>query len=155
MTMPGETVSEMFQPEGAPVRSATLAKLMKRATTDHAGQGGKIRRRRIKFTIDHTICEPGMFDADFDLVLTCPSSHDELAALKRSENDPGAMIFELIRCCIVSVDGEQLHDGDLTRDAVWEALGLTGRQLVASKWKEINEPSAAARKKADASTVLL
>lgn len=159
---PPTTIQEMTRPAATPPASlppagtgGTLAKLMARTTSDHAGRGGAIRRRRIKFTIDYRVCEPGTFDSDFELVLMAPSSADEIAALKRAENNAGAMMHELTKACLVSLDGTPLRDGDLTREAVWEALGIGGRMLVSDRFRELTDPSPEQLGKSRASTTLL
>lgn len=156
------TIQEMTRPATPPAdrptpagTGGTLAKLMSRVTSDHAGRGGAIRRRRIKFIIDYRVCEPGTFDADFELFLEAPSSANEIAALKKAENNAGAMIHELVKACLVSLDGAPLREGDLTREAVWEALGIGGRMLVSDRFKELTDPTPEALGKTRASTTML
>lgn len=136
-------------------RTGALSRLMNRATTDESGRGGRLRRRRICFTIDPEICEPGAFEADFELVMEAPSAEQELAAAKLYGAQPGAMVLELIKSCLVSIDGEPLRDSDMSREVVWEALGMTGRALIGEKFASIQSVTPEARKKADTSTKLI
>jgi hypothetical protein len=136
-------------------RTAALAKLMQRATTDQSGKGGSLRRRRIVFSIDSTVCEPGAFDEDFELVVEAPSAEQELAAAKKHPQEPAAMLLELVRSCMVSLNGEPLRDSDLSRVAVWEALGMGGRGLVARQWQSICGVTEEAQKKASDSSRLI
>ena len=133
---------------------STLQKLMKRSTSGPEG-GGEIRPRRFKFTIDPGVCERGMFDADFTLVLQSPSAADEIKATKRCEQDPVLLTKELAKISIVEIDGEPVKDGDLSRDAVWEALGIGGRALVTKTFLECVSPGADAEGKTRASLATL
>jgi hypothetical protein len=137
-------------------KSGALTRLMKRGTTDENGKGGTMRRRRMKFTMSAGLCDPGMFDEDFDLVLVSASTQVELDALKKHADNPAAILFEMAKMCIVSCDGEPVRDGDMSREALWEALGFGGRSLLTKKWNELcGNGDADAIKKADSSTQLM
>lgn len=152
--MPETTAIET--PNGKPKKSggSALAKLKARATTDHTGKGGSLRRRRMKITVDKNVCDPGAFDDDFDVVMVSASTDVELDALKTCGDNPAAIMFEMVKQCIVSLDGEPvLLD---SRDVVWEALGTAGRSLLVRKWNELcGNMDADALKKANGSTLLL
>lgn len=133
-----------------------LTRLMKRGTTDESGKGGTMRRRKMKFTMSKDLCDPGMFDEDFTLVLVSASSEVELEALKKHSDNPAAILFEMAKQCIVSCDGEPVRDGDMGRDVLWEALGFAGRSLLTRKWNELcGNGDLEAVKKADSSTELI
>lgn len=57
-------------------------------------------------------------------------TQDELGAAERCRGNPIRLATELAKASLYSADGEQLKDGDGTRDTVWEKLGQRGRQLV-------------------------
>ena len=133
-----------------------LTKLKQRAQEDHNGKGGQLRRRRMRFTVDKDICDPGAFDDDFDLVVVSASTQVEMDALKACVDNPFGVIAEMVKRCIVSCDGEPVLDGDGSRDTLWEALGTGGRALLTRKWNEFcGGTSAEAIKKAETSTLLL
>lgn len=140
-------------------KKSTLTKLLHRATTTERGGTTTLRRRRMKFVVDKDVCDAGAFDEDFELILESPSTEIELSAIKKHGSDnPGAIPMEMCRLCIVECDGQPVRDGDLTRDALWEALGSKGRALVTYKWNELSGGGAndqAALKKAADSTSLL
>jgi hypothetical protein len=152
---PIEPIQDMLKEAPAKPTGGAIARLLARTTTDQGGQGGKIRRRRFKLTIAPEICENGIFDEPFTLILTSPSSSDEYAAISRAEGDGIRLGFELVKACLVSLNGEPLSDMDLSRDALWDALGFTGRNLVMLKWKEMNNPGEEATKKFEESAVLI
>lgn len=122
----------------APIKKRTLARLLDRTTSTERGGTPTLRRRKIRLTIDHRICDPGGFEADFDVVLESPSTEVELAAIKMyGTENPGAVPIEMCRMCLLELDGERLSDADLTRGAVWQALGTKGRALLVHKWNEL------------------
>lgn len=151
------SIKEEMQPSvGVQIKpTGTLARLMKRATSDENGGGGEIKRRRFRFIVDHNICEPGMFDEDFTLVLSSPSSETELAAIKAAGSDPGGMLFEMVKRCMISINGDTISDHDLSRHTVWEALGTGGRTMITNLFAELTQPSPEAMGKARTSTKML
>jgi hypothetical protein len=133
-----------------------LSRLMARGTTDETGKGGMMRRRRMKFTMAKELCDPGLFDEDFDIVLVSASTQVELDALKKHTENPAAILFEMAKMCIVSCDGEPVRDGDGSREVLWEALGFGGRSMLTRKWNELcGNGDQEALKKADSSTQLI
>lgn len=140
-------------------KKGTLQKLISRSTSDETGRQPALRRRRMRFLVDHRICDPGGFDEDFHLVIESPSTEVELQAMKKHPMNPAAIPFEMARLCILSCDGDLVRDSDLSRDVLWEALGPLGRALVTKKWNELGgggaEAEADAVKKIDASTELV
>lgn len=125
-----------------------LALLMSRATSGPDG-GGKIKRRKLRFTVDKSVFEPDMVEGDVEIVLESLSSMTEIEASKKVGNNAGAMVHEMAKAAIVMFGGEPVRDGDLTRDTIWEALGTGGRQMVAKKLGELVQLSDAAEGKAD------
>jgi len=133
-----------------------LTRLKARGMTDHAGNGGTLRRRKMRFTMDRNVCEPGAFDEDVVLVVESASVDVELSALKACGDNPAGIVFEMCKRCMVACDGEPVLDGDGSRDLLWEALGMGGRGLLVRKWNELaGVHDGGAQKKADASTELV
>lgn len=64
----------------------------------------------------------------FEIVLQSPNSKDELKALRQAQNDPAAMMFNLCKQAMVSVDGAPLDT--VKRDSMWEGIGPAGRQML-------------------------
>ncbi len=155
------TVTERPKKNGAGAAAAapksTVTKLMNRATSTERGEA-TLRLRKMKLTISKDVCTPGAFDDDFVLIVQAPSTEIELAAFKKyATENPGAIPHEMCRLCLLECDGQRLSDADLTRDAVWEALGSTGRSLVLLKWNELSGGAASqeALKKMGETTAIL
>lgn len=157
----GAIVTDRPKKNGAAggAKKSTLTKLLARATTTERGGTTTLRRRRMMFTVAHDVCDVGAFDEDFELVLESPSTEVELAAIKKyGQENPGYIPHEMCRLCIVEVDGQRVSDTDLTRDALWEALGSKGRALVTYKWNELSgggNDQAAVKKAADTTRLLI
>lgn len=125
----------------------TLKALLERTTSGPNG-GGEIKPRRYKFTIDKDACEKGVFDQDIEIVLRAPSADIELRATRSSAADPITYTKNLVKMCIESIDGDPVSDSDLSRDALWEALGAAGRALLTTNFLAVIGPGDEATGKA-------
>ena len=86
-----------------------------------------IRRRMATVTIDHRLCEPGLFEEPFQLTVEGLSSDDELAALN-SSSDGQSIAFNMTLKSIREFNGRKLKKHEV--QVLWEALGLAGRIAV-------------------------
>lgn len=89
--------------------------------------GGAMRRREATCTIDHRMCEPGYFDAAFQITVSSLSSADELDALKTAGAET-AIGHVMAKRSIRAMNGRPLSRIEV--DMLWEALGFGGRVAV-------------------------
>ena len=119
---PNEPVPSIFDP------GAFDAFIDRVSTTVSDGGAPKtIRRRSATVTIDHRLCEPGLFEEPFQLTVEGLSSDDELAALN-SSSDGQSIAFNMTRRSIREFNGRKLKTHEV--QVLWEALGLAGRIAV-------------------------
>lgn len=96
-------------------------------TVSDGGAPRTIRRRTATVTVDHRLCEPGLFTEPFQLTVEGLSSDDELAALN-SSNDGQSIAFNMTKRAIREFNGRKLKAHE--KQVLWEALGLAGRIAV-------------------------
>lgn len=131
-------------------KSGTLS----RAFSASAGMAGTISdyrgmpRRMATFTVDHTMCLPGVFDQDFELTIATLTAAIETAGLNQSKGDPVTMGMSFAKLSIVALDGEPVTPDQGKDDWLWEVLGPAGRQLVTVMYAQIGSADADAIKKA-------
>jgi len=119
---PEEMPSSSFEP-------AAFDSFLDRVSSK-ASDGGRpksIRRRTATVTIDHRLCEPGMFDEPFNLTVVGLNSADELKAMS-SATDGQASAFVMAKSSIREFNGRRLKSEDVR--VLWEALGTAGRIAV-------------------------
>jgi hypothetical protein len=123
--------------EPAPKPASTFSESFKQvvarqATSASSGDAPKtIRRRRATFTIDHELCEPGVFGEDFKVTVEGLSAAQELDALK-SGSDGASMGFAMAKLSIREFNGRPLQGHE--REMLWEWLGFAGRTAVTSEY---------------------
>lgn len=115
------------------------------------GQRPNVPRRTIQFTVDHTVCNPGVFEEDFEVTLTALTPHDELAATRESKGDVMAMAMSMARRCISHVNGAAVDRSVGMDEWLWNALGTGGRQLVTAMFAYVGTPGEEALGKAQTS----
>lgn len=89
--------------------------------------GGAMRRREATCTIDHRMCEPGYFDAAFQITVSSLTSADELDALKAAGSET-SIGHVMAKRSVRSMNGRPLSRVEV--DLLWEALGFSGRVAV-------------------------
>jgi hypothetical protein len=94
----------------------------------------------ITFTLDHTVCAPGVFDEDLEITLGSLTPSMELEAANRSKGDPTSMAFLMARMSILSVDGDPVTASDGMDEWLWAALDQGGRQLTVAMFARIGTP---------------
>ncbi len=106
--------------------------------TAKASDGGPppaLKRRQATVTIQHDICEPGAFDAPFELTLEGLSPKDELEAMGAAGDKGGAgMAFLMAKRSVKAFAGRPLRNWEV--DLLWESLGFAGRAAVSSAFME-------------------
>lgn len=107
-------------------------------------------RRMITFTMDHTACLPGVFDADFEVTLGGLTPDIESRAINQSKGEPTMMAMNFAKLSIMSVDGEPITEGDGKDDWFWNAIGPAGRQIVIGMFARIGTADGEAMGKAEA-----
>jgi len=126
----------------------TLTAAWDRSTKGLGDRRADVPRREITFTIDHTVCAPGIFEEDFEITLSALTSADELAAARASKGEVTVMALDMARRSIVAVDGEPLDRSRGQDEWLWQVLGGGGRQLVAAMFAQVGTPGEAALGKA-------
>jgi hypothetical protein len=112
---------------------AMAALMAKRTVKASSGEAPKrIRRRTANVPIDHNLCEPDTFDADFVIGIESLPPDKELAALKISGGDGMAVGLALARQSLQSVDDVPLKA--VEKDVLWESLGFAGRMVVVNAY---------------------
>lgn len=115
------------------------------------GRRPEVPRRSVTFTIDHSVCAPGVFGEDFEVTLLALSPADELAAARESKGDVMTMATSMARRSLHSVNGETIDRGRGMDEWLWENLGSGGRQLVTAMFAWVGTPGEDAMGKAQAS----
>lgn len=103
-------------------------------------------RREATFTVDHTVCMPGVFTEDFEVTIRSLSSADELAASRSSNGDPVIMAFALAKASLRAVNGRLLKTHE--REVFWEWLDSGGRQVVTAVFTKVGMADEETTKKA-------
>lgn len=115
------------------------------------GPGVKgLPRRMVTFTIDPSVCAPGVFENDIQVTLGSLTPAMELEAANRSKGEPTTMAFLMARMSIMEVDGDPLTSADGMDDFFWAALDQGGRQMVVAMFARIGTPDPEAMGKATA-----
>lgn len=68
------------------------------------------------------------------------TSHEEILATKRSQQDPIRLAQELARESFRYADGQELSTANETSDVAWGKLGPKGRQLVMTAYARTHAP---------------
>ena len=118
------------------------------------GPGKGMPRRTLTFTMDHTVCVPGIFDEDFEITLGALTPRLELDASKQSKGDPTTMAFVMAKLSIMEVNGEPVSGGRGQSEFLWEALDQGGRQILVAMFSKIGAPDEDALGKAEGSVTL-
>lgn len=112
-------------------RSGLMARVIGKFGGTSAGTGGLPRRRAV-FTMDPAACEPGIFDAPFEVTLVALSPEVELRCYAESNGNPMVAAVLFGRHSIEKVDGDVLTAGE--DQVFWDALGPGGRQVVTAMY---------------------
>lgn len=129
---------------------------LRRAYENHTQKGNlaggvkTLPRRMVTFTLDCTVCAPGVFDEDLEITLGSLTPAMELEAANRSKGDPTSMAFHMARLSIQSVNGDPVSQSDGLDEWLWAALDQGGRQLVVGMFAKIGTPDPDAVGKASA-----
>lgn len=115
--------------------SQTFDRWSSAASAGGMGAARPLPRRFATFTIDASVCVPGVFAEDFDLTLGSLTPELELQAAAKSGGDPVGMAFHMARLAMVAVNGEPIGPG--ADDFLWSALGTGGRQLVTGMFAKL------------------
>jgi len=125
-----------------------LRRAMGRMVTDNRMAKPVMPRRQVTFTLDHTVCAPGVFDGDFDLTIGGLTSAMELEAAGKAKGEIASLAFHYARLSLMAVNGVELDQSEHQQDWLWEALGTGGRQLVAGMFAQHAMPDGEAQGKA-------
>lgn len=116
-----------------------------------AGKRPEVPRRVIEFTMDHTLCAPGVFEEDFDVELIGLTPGDELAAARESKGDVTVMAMSMARRSLSKVNGQAIDRSTGMDEWLWQNLGSGGRQLVVAMFAWVGTPTEDALGKAQTS----
>lgn len=130
---------------------SVLKRAYAKATTEGGAGHSGIARKKITFTLDHSVCAPGVFDADLEVTVQSLSAAQELQAAKSAKGDATVMAFEMAKLSVLAVDGEALDPSIGEDEFFWEALDQGGRQLVVGMFARVGTPDDEAAGKAEAS----
>ena len=131
---------------------SALKKAYAQGTSEGGGRNfSKMPRKKISFTVDHSLCMPDVFESDFEITLQSLTSRAEMKAARDSKGDPTAMAFLMAKASIVAVDGEAVDETNGEDEFLWEALDQGGRQLVVSMFAKVGTPDDDSAGKAEAS----
>lgn len=125
-----------------------LKRAFERSTQTLDGKKKPIPHRRITFRVDHTICEPDVFEDDFELTVESLTSSSELAASRAAKGDPVTMAVLMSRASMASLNGVPLDRSRGEDEWLWNVLGTAGRNLVMSMFVHVGTPGDAAMGKA-------
>jgi hypothetical protein len=122
-------------------------------STKPIGGGARpsVPRRTITFSVDHTICAPGIFEADFELTLMALTPGEELAAAREGKGDVLVMASSMARRSMHSFNGAQIDRSSGHDEWLWEVLGSGGRQIVTAMFAFVGTPGEEALGKAQTS----
>lgn len=132
-------------------RPSALEEAFERYTQELSAAGGtlggpQLPRRSITFTVDHTVCAPGVFEEDFELTLRTLTPAQELQAARSAGGDAVAMGFAMAQASLYAVDGQPLDQAH--REFLWQVLDQAGRNLVVQIYTQLGTPSEEAAGKA-------
>lgn len=116
------------------------------------GQPRKLPQREVSFTVDASICAPGVFREDFTITLRSLTPSDELAAAQKSGGDPMKLALTMAMASIHAFDGKVLDQAK--REFLWAALDQAGRNVVVSQFGALGSPGEDAMAKTLASLVV-
>lgn len=137
-------------------KSGFLAAAMERKVESGnlTGAGKGMPRRTLTFTMDHTVCVPGIFEEDFEITVGALTPRLELEASKQAKGDPTTMAFLMAKLSVMQVNGDTVSAGRGQLEFLWEALDQGGRQIVVAMFSKIGAPDEDALGKAEESVTL-
>jgi hypothetical protein len=126
-----------------------LKRAFERSTSSIAdGKRKTIPHRRLTFRVDHTICEPDVFDDDFELTVESLTAAAELEASRAAKGDPVTMAVMMARRSVFALNGVPIDRSRGEDEWLWNVLGTAGRNLVMSMFVHVGTPGEAAMGKA-------
>lgn len=87
-------------------------------------------RAELTFTMDHTLCAPGVFDEDFEVTLRSTSTADEESIGADAKGAPHRAGKLLALRMMQAVNGVALDRSSAQDEWFWECLGQTGRNVL-------------------------
>lgn len=125
----------------AEIDPTLFAQVFGKLTTKLAdGRAQSLPRTYLSFPVDHTVCEPGTFDRDFEITLRGLTSGQEMQAAKAAAGDPVVYAMILAQASLYAVNGTALVRSQGHHEALWEWLGSKGRQLVLQMFAQLQDP---------------